>query len=780
MVSFWKWGGGILFVAICVLFAPQTILAPIIKPMIEKQLAAKLPHSTVKIKDIELSWFKGQILRKIAVNHPDYSLEAEEICFEEPIWRLSSSPRNFIVSLSSKTIEGGEGFLKAMISLNKPHPKIKIDAQKFPTSVLDNLLEVKHPVFSLMGPDISLALLVYEGKISINTESEHLQVDCKHSQEVSECSLGFSEEIAKKINHFFNEQKFFSEQDWTLLQSNITKNPHYPQGSVGHIKFMSPYGWVNGKQFDFTGDFHRGGFSVFDPGTYRFQLELKQVPSILFNTFFSDLDISRLIGSYCDLKISTLIDAKYGKNSIVDWEVNANQFRLAGDVQITPDGIHLCHPRRPIYCDWTLTPERFAYLQNTLGNSCLDLKNPVGLFISLSEFYMPWDQPQRLAGNVSITFQEATLLDKHENISAHLKRNELKIATHNLSESLTCNALFEGVLQGTKVEPCSTKGHIVISKPLENSHFQRIQAELLFLRAPLSILAKMFCLDTSIQQQADIIIGSKLDGTARLSFSEGVGSVEAHLRGTNSKVFLDGYIKDGILRLNRTFFAEMAVTQELSKSLIQDIFPLFNAALSAEHPITLKIEPQGFALPLFYNSLSNLVVGNATLDLGKIEFGIKNQLEQILNLLNLADEKNKKINIWFTPMYFSISQGVIQCKRTDMLIALRYPLALWGKIDYVKDKVKMTLGVPGTTLSKALGLKKIPPEAILQLPIKGSLSETKIDTKKAKAKIGSIIAHGKGGPEGLLIGNLFDIITGNLNESKPPYPTTHPFPWDKS
>ena len=148
-------------------------------------------------------------------------------------------------------------------------------------------------------------------------------------------------------------------------------------------------------------------------------------------------------------------------------------------------------------------------------------------------------------------------------------------------------------------------------------------------------------------------------------------------------------------------------------------------------------------------------------------------MRRLLNVLKA--ENPQEVEVWATPMYLSMDKGTLSVYRMDMLVMERYPIATWGKIHFANDKVNMVLGLSPVALAQSLGISGLPKDYMLQIPIKGSTSNTKIDSAKVMSRIGALLAQSSGGPEGLVLGTVLDIANGK--EPKIPPPTTDPLPW---
>jgi hypothetical protein len=219
----------------------------------------------------------------------------------------------------------------------------------------------------------------------------------------------------------------------------------------------------------------------------------------------------------------------------------------------------------------------------------------------------------------------------------------------------------------------------------------------------------------------------------------------------------------------------VAVTPELGKYLLSPYFPILGEMVGADNPVKLTIGQQDFDFPIYTPNLANISLGQASLELGKIYFANNGTLAKSLKLL--APSSVNFLSIWFTPTYFTLSQGVLKMERVDMLVSDHYPFAAWGHVDFLRDRVNMMLGLSGATINKVFNVSGVQNKYMLQLPLRGTLKDASIDKSKVAARVSAIVAQSHGGPQGLILGTILDVASGGLTEANPPPPTTNPLPW---
>src|SRR5258706_13431620 len=100
----------------------------------------------------------------------------------------------------------------------------------------------------------------------------------------------------------------------------------------------------------------------------------------------------------------------------------------------------------------------------------------------------------------------------------------------------------------------------------------------------------------------------------------------------------------------------------------------------------------------------------------------------------------------------------------------------------------MILGLTAQCLKKAFGINNLPPNYILQIPLKGPMDNVKLDTKKATSKITALMLWQKSalaagsigkGSTGVLLQDLIGKLATLPDKDKQAPSPKHPFPWEK-
>lgn len=262
------------------------------------------------------------------------------------------------------------------------------------------------------------------------------------------------------------------------------------------------------------------------------------------------------------------------------------------------------------------------------------------------------------------------------------------------------------------------------------------------------------------------------------------GPVHFNLNSSHIRTSLSGKLTDGMLTLDEPVYAQALISSKLGRFLLKnaDHFPI--SAVSAKNPIALQIDPSEAAFSIYPFDVSKINLPKVHIELGQVVCRNKGNLKLILNLLK-AQEKHKEMNVWFAPIDLHVKNGIIDCERTEMLVADTFDVATWGKLDLVKDHAHLMLGFTADCLNRAFGIKDLPPNYVLQLKLKGKIGDIKINTSKAATKIASLLAWQHKavpgdtirGTGGAFLGEVLNQLGSLPDKDKTAPAAKHPYPW---
>lgn len=441
----------------------------------------------------------------------------------------------------------------------------------------------------------------------------------------------------------------------------------------------------------------------------------------------------------------------------------------------------------PIQAQLALTPDRFqAFRRRLLPQNVRQpdilLNTPSLIHLTLDKLSLPLeiqDKPSWLKASLSshVSIDSLDMKDKETGRQVWLGQINGKFVTPEVGKEISFtlkglhnqqkNPPLPFSLEGKASRIFNSTGGIDIDHLglLLDSNIQQF---------PLKLLSQFIGLGDEITQRISATLGDTINALVHIDIHQLQGPVTANLSGSNGSIALNASVKEGILFLNQDFKSQIVLSKEFGKYVLEDIFPLASGLVGSDNPLNINIEAKGFSLPIKNFDLNRVKIETASLQMGKVRFRKEGKLGSVLSLFNT--QGNQDISVWFTPLYISMKDGQMTFQRMDMLIMDAYPIATWGTVNFVKDKVNMVIGLTARALNTGLNIPGLDGDYMLQIPFKGTIDNASIDKKRATAKIAALVASNRG-PEGLFIGTALRIASGELNEEKAPAPTTNPLPW---
>lgn len=614
-------------------------------------------------------------------------------------------------------------------------------------------LKVDKAEFDTRHPSIGTSKI--KGKILV----DHVDVGEGRSQAVASLS-----DIVIPWNFRSKSQElYFSVDAKTQNQTNSTSGKVHLQAEIDQLL-------TNGR---------------IDMGQWRVNAEMavNSFPVAIMEALFAKDGLDELMGTSLDghLKISDKLDGEEGH---VDFALKGEDFQVGGALKAR-QSLTLEDPEKPITFEWVMTPERFVYFRKFILKqtpallSQLTLHQSSTIKAQLSDLSIPLSQPHQAQGTFSFETDKVSILDARTDDLVYLDGLSAQAVTQNFSRSINFGFESKGYIYNKQDENFQLSFKAAVENIMDsygqiNFSESSMKVQGYATQAPVILISNFFSIDQSVINQIDALIGHRLDAQLGMQLVKMNGPIQLNLSGTIGKLSLDGNVTQGALTLNQPLAAEVKITPRLTDSILDEILPLLNSADSSEEPIHIAISPKGFYYPLWSDNPYNFTIGSMRVDLGKIYFKNNFQMSQILSLLKFTTEDNL-IPVWFTPLYLSYDKGIVYIQRVDMLVADRYPTAIWGKVNFDLDKVNLKIGLGGKTLRRAFKLKGVPNDYYLQVSLKGTTSDPNIDMGSAATRIAGFVSQFRGSPPGMIVGGIMDLLGG---EKPTPKPTTSPFPWD--
>ncbi|GEM_PF-3091370 len=514
-------------------------------------------------------------------------------------------------------------------------------------------------------------------------------------------------------------------------------------------------------------------------------LTSRDFPVDIFSALLDQPALKQIAGPFINtsIKIQDQVEETPGSVELV---VSGTGFQLEGSLLFT-DHLRI-DPHHPLAVKWHVTPERFTAMREAWMTlypenvRSIVLLQSVDIEMELLGLEMPFNDLGATKAELSFQIPDVTIHDKNHDQTAYLQLLSGEMLTENLQSSLNLNlaafGTYDHELRDTfNMKLVTTFTDLYSEEKGFHPSEAMINLEAHVDSAPALLILELICLNPDLVEQLDALMGKRLTGNLFASFQESTGPINLQLAGTEGTFSLSGRLNQGVLTLTDYLVAEFTLTEKLSRSVLGEIMPLLGSARSASQPVSIVVGHEGFSFDLTGDVLQDLTIPNMKIDFGMVFFNNDQQINEILNILKFSSQRDL-VPVWFTPLYLSYEKGVAKVRRMDMLVADRYPLALWGKVNFIQDRVDMTLGLGGKTLQRAFGLKAVPDNYYLQLALKGTTSDARLDIRGSATKIAAFIAQLRGGPQGVIVGGILDLIGGTLGQKKTPKPTTWPFPWD--
>ncbi len=433
---------------------------------------------------------------------------------------------------------------------------------------------------------------------------------------------------------------------------------------------------------------------------------------------------------------------------------------------------------QPLFFSTSLSPSLVAELSSKLKMQLPPLLRPVAVRCSIESYEVDFSnltKKRSIWKVLESAFFSAKLstsaiylkeVDPIPECKAHL---DLRGSEHSIDFSAHLPPHFN--LQGS-LEKCWNSTGISLSDSTLN-----VTAKLK--KSPTTMVTSFFRGDS---EALNALIGQNIEMNLASSIKKmRSGFLNGDLLFTNGTLHFESTIKDGVLTLKSPATFQVKLDRKAGKELMRGSW--LASALRSQESIQLTIDSEGVMIPLSPFSLSKMALPRITLEPGKLVVKNKGSLTAILSLLNMKNAaREERIELWFTPVYMELRNGIIICRRFDILAANKLHIISWGNLDLNKDRIDMIAAIPQETLRELrLPMVLLSPERGLQIPITGSVLSPSVDTARLSTRLAAskIQTKKKRNPLNLL-GGALQVAAALGEEGLPvPSPTTQPFPWEE-
>ncbi len=615
-----------------------------------------------------------------------------------------------------------------------------------------------------------------------------------------------------------------------LLNTNIPFQWD-PIAKTATMQLSSQLKNPEGNNGTLQGDFSLSNFRIdkgldLTPANLQGDLQLQNLSSLLLDAF-SERSLSAIVGPLftCRLKLQSLSPEK--QTLALKW--TSDNLSIDTGFAMNNGSLQLQGSNQQI--GWTLTPESYKVLDAWIVNANqqlipFEIKEPTVFSITLSKLslpVLPGQKPQEtpkdqacgqgLAGgelanrfpsfafdlsklelNASARNPKLTFYDRssHEtiqlsNLALGLNKQKGTPVTLSLDSNVTAQSAQSGntkngsiSLNGNLTQTLTPQGAFDVSKLTCSLHFKAQQL-------PSRVLDIVARAKGRTDFPFTTVFGNVINAAVDIDLDQFSGPVSVNVNTPSTRAAVNGTVAGGILTLKEDAHVQMKVTPEASRLFLKEVNPLNLSYFYSQAPVTLEVPAHGFAFRLYPFDYGKITIPNATIELGKILCKNEGNIHVALGLLKSKQfEKSNELMLWFAPIDLHIAQGIVDIERTEILLAESYDICAWGKVDIVDQYVDMILGLTAQTLKTAFGIKGLPDNYVLTLPMRGKMDNVQIDTKKATTKMGLLLAWqqaesagglGKG-PAGAIIGGLVNKMATLPDSNAKVPPAKRPFPWE--
>jgi hypothetical protein len=519
-------------------------------------------------------------------------------------------------------------------------------------------------------------------------------------------------------------------------------------------------------------------------------------------TFFAPWAGGQSVAFLLSPTLNLLLEGRSsGKIHTAALKASSATLSLDADLKMDGNTLELSNPAKPVKAQLLLSKEGFGTIAQMLVKrdgkplGC-ELTQDCMLNMSLSSLSIPL-APFSIAhvlAKGSLQIDTCSLLEKRSSELFTLRNLLFSLSRERMSSPLLCH--LSGNVASSGSNAPSKEKQLRIDAELTNMFSEKGEIDMNRFTASVDASVQDFptvFLDAALRLVSEnayppsSLIGPTLSATAKASIKEWSGPIMLNMNAENSRLSLSGNINSGILTLTEPAHAQLTVTSELSTLLLNEVNPLSISAIAARNPLTLQIPAENFSFPLHPFDIKAVTIPTATLEFGKIRCENQGNLSLALSLLKAKSfSKEKELRLWFAPVVVHIKEGILNCERTEILVADTYEIATWGKVDLAADYIDMVLGLTAQCLHEAFGVKNLPRDYVLQIPMKGPSNNVKINTGAATAKIAALIAWQQranaggfgGGLQGALMGELLGTLGVRPDKDTSYPPAKHPFPWE--
>ncbi len=503
-------------------------------------------------------------------------------------------------------------------------------------------------------------------------------------------------------------------------------------------------------------------------------VELSDVPVMLFEKFVpAAKGVAQLVGPVlsAELRAHLKPDSDHTAAGVpITLQANSQHLSANLSVIIRPDLTVTQHKDRVSWIDLRLTPASLDHLLASFGVAPdrMTVAAPTLLRLTVSDAMVVWQDTQKGKDvspiDLSKSVLAATLIadtkslhfPKAQHLSGQFEQVRINVNTLHPDERVDLVAevvIDDSATSKSAGKPILWSTHRIASLFDSDGRLSvptaTITSTTRLDQWPVPLVDKLVHgngqLIALMGQTATIIL--ETDGPASLP-----GHIKFSLESDNARVTAQGMIdRWGKLILTDDLKATLMVTDALGKRYLAALNPILADVRSADQPIELTIDHEGFAI-----SLTRLDVADLKMK-GQLEIGtltmqqgdLGRALVMGLRAMGSSIQNQQRFDATFTTLRFTMNDGVIYSDdlwmdTADLLLGTQARVYLTGQQDRWRADVLM--GIPGETLHLVPRLaKRISPAALYELPVTGPLHKLEPDVGSLLTRIVADAALGEAG-----------------------------------
>ncbi len=519
----------------------------------------------------------------------------------------------------------------------------------------------------------------------------------------------------------------------------------------------------------------------------EFDGNLQDFPTAIFDFFTPNhVNLSDLIGPIINLKAKLDYNPRKETHFKLDLVAAAPGFNT--ELALTVDPTFEITQSKPGHIYWEMNNKRYQALVKMLSEdevTAYELHSKSILHIEIEKIYCPKEFPDDIKAFIC-----------HSGIIGIIQVEPMQFIAKESNDRFFLESI-RGDIFG---ENFARKIHLDLTGKVSSPRFLRrdqgifaagvdllnlwsdepvaITGEIDLTRIPVHQILGIIPLDPIFREKANAILGDYLNASLNAQIAGDEGPINLDIAASNFKGVFPLQLSKDQIQLRDILKAEITLTDAVSEHFITDINPMLVRGAHSDHPIRVFIDPEGFSFPLPW-SFKGLRIEKAVVDIGKIYVHNGGAVEELMKFLKAKPPKDKMMSAWFTPVFLSLKDGVLSHERFDMLLHKNVHIALWGRVDLIKSKVWMTLGIAPQTLKQRFNILGINKKDMFQVKMRGKTDDVELDWSSAYTRIGILITRLAGGPPGYIVGGILEQVISALGEEPTPPPTVYPFPWDE-